>query len=86
MRWPDDHHSPSIFSFNFRVTSTVVASRSRFRGTGTTRISSGGLRIREAQGLDHWMGWAGARRMPGLGMALEDFAITMHAPKRLARS
>lgn len=58
----------------------------RFRGKGTTRISSGGLRIREAQGLDHWMGWAGARRMPGLGMALEDFAITMLAPKRLARS
>lgn len=57
----------------------------RFRGTGKTLIRSGGLRIREARGLDRWMGWAGARRLPGLGVALDDFAITMHAPKQLTR-
>lgn len=58
----------------------------RFRGTGTTRIRSGGLRIREAKGLEHWVGLTGARRIPGLGMALDDFSITMHAAKHLARS
>jgi len=57
----------------------------RFKGSGTTRLRSGGLRVLEARGLDAWMGWTGARRMPGLGAALETFEVTMHPPRRLPR-
>jgi len=57
----------------------------RFRGSGNARVGSARMRVREARGLDGWMGWAGARRLPALGIGLRDFAITMHAPKRLAR-
>jgi hypothetical protein len=57
----------------------------RFKGSGSTRVRSGGLRVLEARGLDAWMGWPGARRMTGLGAALEHFEITMHPPRRLPR-
>lgn len=57
----------------------------RFRGSGTARVRSGGLRVREARGMDAWNGWKGARRLPGLGAAMDDFAITMHEPVRFAR-
>lgn len=58
----------------------------RFRGSGTARIGSARVRVREARGTEGWMGFATARRLPGLGVALRDFAITMHPPKRLAWS
>lgn len=58
----------------------------RFRGSGIAHLGSARLEVREARGLDGWMGWTGARRMAGLGMAIDAFAITMHAPKRLRRA
>lgn len=57
----------------------------RFRGSGKARIASGGLRVHAAQGMDAWIGWHGARRMPALGAALTSFEITMHEPRRVAR-
>jgi hypothetical protein len=56
----------------------------RFRGSGTSRIRSGELRVVEAHGLDDWTGWPGARRLAVAGFALEPFAITMHPAQRLA--
>lgn len=53
----------------------------RFRGSGTSRTSSGGLVVSASRGLSSWLGWEGARRLPGLGAALTKFAITMHAPR-----
>lgn len=53
-----------------------------FRGSGTARVASGGLRVRDALGLDDWLGWPGARRLPGLGATLASFEITMHPPRR----
>lgn len=55
----------------------------QFRGAGSARISSGSMHVREASGLDGWMGWPGAHRMPAVGIALEDFAITMREPQHL---
>jgi hypothetical protein len=43
------------------------------------------MKVREARRLDGWMGWAGARRIPGLGVSLWDFELTMHEPHRLPR-
>jgi hypothetical protein len=57
----------------------------RFRGTGSARISSGSVHLREARGLEGWTGWTSAHRMPAVGIALEDFAITMREPVHLAR-
>lgn len=57
----------------------------RFRGSGTARVGSASLTVREARGLDGWMGWTGARRIPGLGIGVRDFEVTMHAPRRLSR-
>ncbi|MEO7091921.1 MAG: acetoacetate decarboxylase family protein [Polyangiales bacterium] len=54
----------------------------RFRGTGMARTSSGGVTVRAAEGIDGWTGFASARRLPGLGAALSDFAITMLPPLR----
>lgn len=58
----------------------------RFRGSGTAWIGSACMKVREARGLDGWMGWAGARRIPGLGVSLRDFKLTMHEPQRLPRT
>ncbi|MDQ3368109.1 MAG: hypothetical protein M3680_22010, partial [Myxococcota bacterium] len=57
----------------------------QFRGSGTARVSSGRLDILESAGLESWAGWAGARRMPGAGVAFREFEVTMHAPRSLAR-
>jgi hypothetical protein len=57
----------------------------QFRGSGSAKLSSGSMHIREASGLDRWMGWSGAHRMPAVGIALEDFAITMREPQHLPR-
>ncbi len=54
----------------------------RFLGSGAASIASGGLRVRAARGVDGWAGFASARRVPGAGVALTDFAITMHPPRR----
>lgn len=54
----------------------------RFRGTGMARTSSGGLTVRDARGMERWIGWPGARRLPGLGAALTSFEITMHPARR----
>lgn len=54
----------------------------RFRGSGTARVRSARLRIREARGIEGWAGLASATRLPALGFALSDFAITMHPPVR----
>lgn len=48
----------------------------RFRGKGKARTASGGLRVEVARGVA-WTGWDTARRLPGLGAALTDFAIAM---------
>jgi hypothetical protein len=49
----------------------------RFRGKGVARVASGGLTVKRADGTGGWLGWTGARRLPGLGVALTDFALTM---------
>ena len=58
----------------------------RFRGSGTARIGSARLKVREERGLDGWMGWTGARRVHGLGVSLWEFEVTMHEPQRLPRT
>lgn len=58
----------------------------RFRGSGTARIGLARMKVREARGLDGWMGWTGARRIPGLGVSLWDFKLTMHEPQGLPRT
>jgi acetoacetate decarboxylase len=55
----------------------------RFRGSGKAQTASGGLSITAATGMEHWVGWPGARRLPGLGVALTRFQITMHPPRRI---
>lgn len=57
----------------------------RFRGTGTVRVGPGSLRVRAAHGTEGWRGFATARRLPGLGVALTSFEVTMCAPQRLPR-
>lgn len=55
----------------------------RFHGSGKAQLSSGAITIAEARGVDAWTGFLGARRLPGAGAAMRDFAITMHAPRRI---
>jgi hypothetical protein len=51
-----------------------------FRGSGTAATASGGLKVTASRGMDAWLGWPGATRLPGLGAALTRFEITMHPP------
>ncbi|MBA3462742.1 MAG: acetoacetate decarboxylase family protein [Deltaproteobacteria bacterium] len=55
----------------------------RFRGSGKAQTASGGLTVTAASGMDGWLGWPGARRLPALGAALTRFEITMHPPRRV---
>ena len=55
-----------------------------FKGSGSARVSSGGLRVRSARGVDSWNAFASAKRLPAMGAALADFRITMHPPRRVA--
>jgi Acetoacetate decarboxylase (ADC) len=55
----------------------------RFRGSGRAHLHSGSIHIVEADGLGGWRGWSTARRIPAAGVALADFAITMHEPRTL---
>ncbi len=57
----------------------------RFRGAGSARVAPGSLRVREARGTESWRGFATARRLPGLGVALTSFEVAMLAPQRLPR-
>ena len=55
----------------------------RFLGSGKAHTASGGLTVTAATGMERWLGWPGARRLPGLGAALTRFQITMHPPRRV---
>jgi hypothetical protein len=55
----------------------------RFHGSGRALLHSGSIHIVEADGLGRWRGWSTARRVPAVGVALADFAITMHEPRTL---
>ena len=57
----------------------------RFRGSGTARIGSARMTVREARGLEGWMGWTRTRCIRGLGLSLSDFELAMNEPKRLRR-
>lgn len=57
----------------------------RFRGTGSARACSGGITVHAAEGVESWTGFATARRLPGIGVALSRFEITMLPPLRQAR-
>jgi len=52
----------------------------RFRGTGTAKTASGGLTVTASRGMESWLAWPGARRLPGLGAALTRFQISMLPP------
>lgn len=56
----------------------------RFRGSGTARTASGGLRVLASSGTQSWPGFATAHRLRGAGAALTEFAITMHPARRLS--
>jgi hypothetical protein len=57
----------------------------RFRGSGRTSLRSASMTVREANGTDEWMGFARAKRVPGAGVSLVDFTMTMHPPRQLAK-
>ena len=53
----------------------------QFRGTGTAKTASGGLAVTASRGMDSWLAWRGATRLPGVGAALTRFQITMQPPR-----